>query len=355
MPLLLGCAAHGGAPDGGADGGASPLPSPALSPAAACAELSQALGALEVRCGRLAAQDEAAWAKALCAGATAHEEAAFDAGLLAYSASAVACETAFRGSQPCNLAPDAPSGCGPLAWGSLAQGDRCDDPLTCGLGLFCERLSGDAPCGLCTTEPGIGGPCGPSAYGAPCQQGICDGTSCDQPSTLGQPCYVTAAACTVGLTCQQGDCLPPAPDGGVCGGAADCADGLYCQGGNCAPRADAGAPCSAGGCAAGLGCGLTPDGGSLCEPFVPGGPCVLGQDGGMCLEAEWCGPDGGCLPMPGLGGACVNGAPCLAGGCVAGLCSLLGAGEICTGGAACENGRCGGSGEYPVCEPNCGS
>ncbi|MHB1844419.1 MAG: hypothetical protein ACYCWW_06230 [Deltaproteobacteria bacterium] len=348
--LACRCAAR--SPDAGADSGSSSLPNPALSPTAACEQLSGALAALEVRCGRLAAADEAVYAASLCAGATARAQQAYDAGLLAYSAVAVACEVKFRGSQPCNLSPSTQSGCAPLAWGNLVEGDQCDDPSSCGQTLFCERVSGSSPCGICTADPGLGGPCGPSAYGAPCQQGLCDGTTCDEVAGEGQPCFLTASVCSAGLTCQQSVCLPPAEDGGVCTSTEDCADGLYCESGICSTRGGVGAACASAACAFGLGCGLT-DGGTACEPLDAGGACVIGPDGGSCLEAEWCGSDGGCLRMPSLGQPCSGGEPCLDGACVGGSCQLLGAGQPCAGGLACDNGRCGGDGIVPVCEPDC--
>ena len=354
-PPLACCRSSGqGALDAGPDAG-SVLPSPALSPLAACQELATALSALEVRCGRLALADEARYAASLCSGGVALRQAEFDAGTLAFSAKAVACEAAFRQAQPCNVSPDAESGCGQLGWGSLPQGDLCDDPLGCQSGLYCQRLSSSAPCGSCAPDPGLGGPCGPGAFGAPCGAGLCDGAACQVAVGQGDQCYAQGAVCDPGLSCQTGICNQPAGVGASCGADSDCQDGLFCDPSAlvCTPRGQPFLSCDAGVCGFGLACVAPDGGGPTCLPLAAGGPCLSGSDGGLCLEGEACGPDGGCRAEPGPGEACDGQLPCLAGGCVQGRCQPLTAGQPCRQDLDCASGRCGGGGVTAVCGPDC--
>ncbi|MHB8417219.1 MAG: hypothetical protein ACYDCL_04025 [Myxococcales bacterium] len=360
--LAAACGNGGGAGDGGPDAGtAGRLPSPGLAPSAACVQLAAALGALEVRCGRMAAADEASWVAAYCQGSFAVQQSLWDAGLLAYDPAAVTCEASFRQHQPCNLAPIAPSGCNQLAWGVAVTGDACGDPASCENGDYCSRAATGLACGSCAADPTLGGNCGPAVSGAPCQGGGCDGFNCQEVVGLGEPCGVQSSVCQPLLSCNAAFlCEDP---GGVqtsCGSDGDCQDGLYCDQNllQCLFRIGDGGACPTGGCQAGFACAGAPSpqpdaGGSpvaYCQPLFPGGPCV----GGLCLEAEAC-VDGGCVSERGLGQPCAPGSACLAGACVLGTCQELGAGQPCQSDAQCQTGLCGGSGATPVCAGPCAS
>ncbi len=351
--LLAACSGGPSSADGGADAGATGfLPPSALAPLQACAELAQSLGDLEVRCGRMAAGDEPAWTRAFCAGAFATQQGLFDAGLLAYDATAVACEKSFREEQPCNLPANAPSGCTQLAWGVQVRGAACGDPAACQNGDYCDRLVAGAACGSCTTDPGLGGACGPAASGAPCAGGACDGFNCQEAVGRGQPCGVQSTVCGPLLSCNTvGLCEDPAGVGAGCGSDGDCQDGLFCDPNQlvCLVRVGDGGPCPTGGCLFGFACVAgSGDGGRVCAPMFPGGSCT----GGFCLEGEGC-ADGGCVAAPGPGQPCAAGASCLAGACVARECQELAAGQPCRSGLECATGLCGGSGAQALCAGAC--
>ncbi len=373
---LLAAACQGGRTpaDAGPDGG-SGLPSPALAPTDACAQIAAAAAAVEVRCHRLDPSDEARYAASLCAGWIDLEQAAFDAGQFAYSVAAVACEVAFRQQQPCNASSSSLTGCEPLAWGTGLTGDNCGDDSACQFGDFCNRAVPGTTCGTCAADPGIGGACGPAASNAPCASGTCDGEACEPEVGLEQACYSIGgggAVCQPGLACLNGNCQTPGTAGTLCGGDSDCLDGLYCDSNLsvCTARPALHAPCPAGVCTFGLACsGGVPDGGATdggaedggadaglptCEPLNANGACTPVVSGyRACPEAEWCGPDGGCLPAPGLGDSCAGGAPCLVGACVQGSCQALPAGQPCTAAEQCLTRQCGGSGPTPVCAGLC--
>ncbi len=368
LAVTAGCGGHAAEPDAGADAGDG-LPTPALSPADACARLAAALASVEVRCGRLAASDQARYAASLCTGWVDAEQAAWDAGRFAYSAQAVSCAVSFRAAEPCNLSTRTLTGCEPLAWGTLATGDPCGDDLACAFGDYCYRQAPGDSCGTCAPDPSTGGACGPAASNAPCASGICDGEQCQVEAGVNGFCNTLigggGAVCQPGLACLDGNCRSPGAAAARCVTSSDCQDGLYCSSeGACAARPLQGAPCPDGVCGFGLVCTYGPDGGPgdggadagepTCAKLVAGGPCVADLSGQPdCLEGEWCDGDGGCLPRPALGESCSARSPCLAGVCDAGTCGELPAGAACQFAQDCESQLCGGESLTPVCGGAC--
>ncbi len=352
--VLVGCSSGSGN-DGGADGSVPPLPSPALSPLQACRDRAQALAAHEEACLRLDSSDEASFIAALCpADSYAQEMAGYDAGLLAYSQTAVSCNVAFYQTLGCNFPTSTDSQCGVLAWGVVADGGTCGSTSECQNGFYCQRTTAQA-CGACQPASAISGPCGVMADGAICYQGQCDGTSCVSVVGVGGMCQYDTFVCQPGLSCQI-VCQAPGPLGSGCATDSDCVDGLTCQvtltTATCATRTTLGQPCDQTACTLDLGCGDLPDGGTSCQPLTVGGPCVAVADGGLCKEAEYCN-DGGCLPLGALGQTCGATSGCGVGQCLSSSCTLAPANTPCDSNEECLSQRCDPNAAVPSCVAQC--
>jgi len=173
---------------------------------------------------------------------------------------------------------------------------------------------------------------------------------------VGADCQYGTYVCQPGLSCQV-VCVAPGGAGAQCASAADCQDGLTCPvtsgPPSCVSRSATGQSCDQVACQLGLGCAAISDGGTACEPLVARGACVQGSDGGLCLEAEYCGPDGGCLSLVGIGGSCALDTDCAVGLCPAGTCVLGAAGGACHQGANCKSQSCDSSVSPPACVATC--
>ena len=347
--LLASCESCGGAPDGGFDGGvdAGALPTHALDPVTACKELVSAAAGYENRCGRLASADLGVYEGAQCPEALfGPRELAFDAGLLAYDRLAVECvlsglQAGLDGGLACNAGNPVPNpGCGQLAWGVLPAGAVCDDVFSCSLGFYCERASQASPCGVCARNVPNGAGCGPTAQGAFCTEGVCNGGTCRQLVGRGAACTLDTAVCSQPLSCHVEGCQNPGGADAGCSTDADCTDGLRCGTftSRCLPPVSLGGDCSLQGCAEGLAC-QSVDGGNVCVPLTAAGPCVAADAGPLCPELETC-RDGGCVVEALLAGACGVPADCASGTCVGGSCGLLPAGSACSRDTACQTQRC---------------
>jgi hypothetical protein len=351
--LLAGCSSSP-VTDGGSDAG-PPLPSPALSPIQACTDVTQALAMHEEACQRLDPSDEAAFIAARCpTNAYAQETAAYDAGLLAYSQSAVSCVVAFYRTLGCNFPSSTNSQCPSLGWGVAADGGTCGSPYACQRGFYCQRTSAEV-CGACQPASAIGGPCGAMANGATCAVGQCNTISCTTVVSVGGMCEYGSYVCAPGLTCQI-TCQAPAQVGGGCGSDADCQDGLTCVSANtmptCATRSALGQSCDHVACQLSLGCGALPDGGTSCQVLAAGGACVSVSDGGLCKQAEYC-VDGGCVPQPVIGQTCSQDSDCAVGRCISKVCTLVPSGAACNGDTDCLSRRCNLAAATPTCLATC--
>ena len=356
----LGCSAGKGS-DGGADAGddgGGSLPSDPLDPAVACLALATAQAAHQVACGFLAASDVgdagSGYVAAQCAGKLfGLREAAFDAGLFAFSKSRVQCVQEALQGLPCNTDADLiDPACGQLAWGTLGAGETCADDLACAGGLSCLRVSSAAACGYCGPDATLDDDCGATANGALCSQGACNGGTCRAFAGQGGGCDLQTAICEEGLTCRSGGCAPPGVAGDECGTDADCQDGLSCGAFTavCATAPADGGSCAEQACVPGFACQVA-GGGAACAPLVAEGPCVQTDAGPSCLQQETC-HDGGCVPLVMVGQACQTRFDCVLGACTAGSCALVAAGADCNRDQDCESGHCdvGGSG---ICAADC--
>ena len=176
---VLACNGGKGTGDAGPDA-SYVLPPKPVSPLAACLRLAAAEANLEFDCGRLAEADVAGYVDAQCPPFLfASQEAAFDAGKLAYSGITVSCmEDALlpqSGSSTitCNVGyPELDPVCGQLAWGTLGPGESCNDQYACGAGLYCKQPTVGS-CGTCTADVDMDDECG--VNGAFCGQAVCNG------------------------------------------------------------------------------------------------------------------------------------------------------------------------------------
>jgi hypothetical protein len=351
--VLGGCSPSGGGQDSGPDASIVPLPSPALSPAEACREIATAVAQREVACQRLATSDEAVFIAGHCPSTWYEVEMAdFDAGLLAYSESAVSCVVTFQQQLACNFQPGTNSQCGALGWGVGLAGQSCGSPYACQPGLYCQFTDSNN-CGTCVAASAIGGPCGGAAGGATCLQGQCNGETCATVVGVGGDCQYGTQVCQVGLSCQN-FCVAPGPVGAGCADDSDCQDGLTCNSAAqpiCAEREVLGAQCADVSCSFGLGCAWFADGGTSCQTLTSGGSCVDDQDGGLCLETQHC-VDGGCLPLGVVGSQCGQNTDCAIGRCVSQSCTLLDTGP-CQRNQDCISLRCDTSLPTPSCVTSC--
>ncbi len=349
LVAALGCSSSKGTGDAGPDSGYALPPNP-VDPLAACLDLAMASANLEVSCGRLAQSDvgdsASGYIGAQCPPFLfASQEAAFEAGQLAYSGATVSCmENALRppsgDTSACNLGyPELDPLCGQLAWGTLGPGESCGDQYACGAGLYCQVGNVAGSCGVCTADVGFAMTCG--VDGALCNSGnICNGEVCLLPVGTGQGCGEDSAVCRPPLTCHGEGCqLPQAIDGG-CNGTADCAPGLSCNtfSSHCFPAPGAGGDCSEQPCGLGLAC-MRGDAGFSCAPLIAGGACIFTDAGPQCPEFESC-RDGGCVPLSLLDGGCAVSSDCALGICSTGRCQLLSNGEPCGTSGQCQSGIC---------------
>ena len=178
-----------------------------MDPLAACLAMARAEAAYEVGCRRLGLLGRGG-----CAGSVGYvggqcpavvygpREGLFDAGRLAFSATAVTCTVSSLQTLACNVGnPVLNPSCGPLAWGNIAAGGTCDDPYSCGGGgLYCLRNTPLQPCGVCTPDVAEGDDCGPTANGALCAAGDCNGGTCRAAGGQGGACDLNTAVCGAG-------------------------------------------------------------------------------------------------------------------------------------------------------------
>jgi hypothetical protein len=363
--LAGGCSSTTEVPDAG-DAGVA-LPATPVAPIDACQQLALALGNLELRCNRMTRDDATRYEASLCpAERVAAETADFLAKKSAYDTNGVGCVTSYRTMQACNALVDSDTGCGLVGWGIQGVGQPCSTAISCAPGLWCKRSVANSACGTCTAVPVQGDPCGPLAQNAPCGSGTCDGISCVPVAGLGQMCAPESIACAPGLVCQSAGCAQPGNVGVNCLFDSDCADGLFCDpgSGKCATRAQPVGDCTTQECVLGFGCGFAApvvDGGTdggidagnpTCLPLGGmGQACVYAAGGGLCKEAETCGSDGKCAPIPALGDLCDGGA-CLAGICQSGSCSLSAGGGTCGQNIDCVSSICVAA-SMPTCASTC--
>jgi hypothetical protein len=312
------------------------------------------VAAREASCQRLAASDEDLFVSAHCPSAWYVEQMAdFDAGLLAYSQSAVGCEVTFQQQRGCNFSPGTNSQCPPLAWGLAQRGGSCGSQYACQPGLYCQ-FTGGSPCGTCQPASAIGGPCGSASGGATCLEGACNGEACATVVGVGGDCEFGASVCEPNLSC-QGVCYAPGPVGTGCATDQDCQDGLACPttaGATCATRPTLGSPCAEISCQLGLGCAWMLDGGTSCQTLTSAGSCVDDLDGGLCLEMHHC-VDGGCVPLGVPGDPCGQTPDCAIGQCSSGHCTLQAPGVPCGRDEECASQRCDFTAVSPSCLASC--
>ncbi len=382
--LLAGCVTTTSSPGDGGDSGCTvPLPSPALEPVAACNVLAAALARHEqLACGRLALADVADFTAAQCPEAIlGPRELAFDAGRFAYALDAVNQAVQALGALPCaggnpGSVTSAFSIASPqesqLGWGSTCNGVACDDPLSCGVGQYCQRGTSLQACGVCTDNPALLTPCGGPATGLLCAGGSCNGEECVALVGPNGRCGSLEGVCLNPYACSTGGtCIPPGGIGAFCGNDFECQDSVTIDGGvvwlscaaqggsTCQPAPVDGGSCATQHCAPGNLCasvdGGAQDGGwDVCVPFDPlsgGGACVQSGLGPLCPEFETC-RDGGCVRRALLGGTCARDIDCALGGCDGGVCLLLAPGQACGSDFACTTQRCDLSGSG-ACGPAC--
>lgn len=179
--------------------------------------------------------------------------------------------------------------------GAAAAGDPCSDTRDCDINLACVDGACRNPCGL-----GEGEPCGSSAVDPDFQTCsptlVCDlqTSTCLPLPEAGQPCLTNL--CVDGVTCIEGTCEAPRPEGAECPNDPACASS-YCD----------------------LYSSPTPAGNGQCRTLpVIGAPCAAG---GRCdLEARCV--DGTCQPLPGDGEPCPE-LECAEGfACAGGVCEV---------------------------------
>lgn len=208
------------------------------------------------------------------------------------------CDAAFVGrslaGEPCATALDCREGVcaiGASCPGScevLSEGDACERPSQCALGLTCRA-------GSCDAAAGAGEAC---ARRTDCAFPMTCGLSgtCQEPPGSGEACSTSLGGdlCGQDDVCRDGACAVGAAAGEACSGTSPCAPGGRCVEGACVATAVAGEACETGGCIA-----LH-----------------------LCVGAV-------CVALPSPGGACSAELPCVQGGCRDGVCVLLPEGETC--------------------------
>jgi hypothetical protein len=327
--LLAGCHSHG-----------------VSSPDEFATAYPQALCALYVRCGNIAAADAARCASNSTDRFTVGEQvAAVAAGRLGFDLDAAnACLDRIAASN-CNDYVQAATLCAPTFPAALSVGSPCDLYDEC-IGGICS-FSAPATCGgTCVAFTATGATCGSSV--TPCDEArdYCDpdtqqctpippvGASChgvcalgffckgyiasingmpDQPGVCtafgkeGEACQTAADFhCDLGLSCDGSfHCARLVAAGGPCSDSDGCQAGNYCNGdtGTCTARPDVGGPCS--------NSGKTQNGGCPSDLQCMAGTCVaLASPGGACASGNNCGPyqycdeSLTCQPLVGPGAAC---------------------------------------------------
>ncbi|QDG50061.1 hypothetical protein FIV42_04710 [Persicimonas caeni] len=245
----------------------------------------------------------------------------------------------------------------------IADGTTCDDGNFCTIDGVCQQ-------GVCETSPRD---C--SGESDQCNTGVCDedadacvpqpvsdGTTCDDGAfcTVGDSCQAgtcegstrdcsgSGDQCNDGICDEQADsCVPqPVSDGTACDDGAYCTVGDTCQAGQC----NAGAPRQCGASGGSCRTGVCDEQNDTCDgdPVADGTPC---DDGQFCTVSDSC-----------SAGTCVGGSPkdCSGAGdqCNDGVCdesnnrcratpkpdgTTCDDGAFCTVSDACTSGACGGT------------
>ncbi|MEM6532069.1 MAG: hypothetical protein AAF654_05565 [Myxococcota bacterium] len=203
---------------------------------------------------------------------------------------------------------------------------------------------------LCTTACFASGDSDPIANDGPCMSNAeCDdGELCVQGSCR-IPCD-TRSQCAANEICSDGLCEVGQAES--CGPELPCPTGFICRVDQCEPLqepgtiCESGDECRSGECSDGICCNRQCDG--VCESCLE---AVSGGENGVCTPTdrgtnpgERCGAnavcDGAGACKTNLGAACADGAGCLSGFCVDGVCCEDACDSVCV---ACSNAVSGGS------------
>lgn len=281
-------------PDAARPDAALPDAGPAPTARDYCETVADAYCPYYLRCGRMAAADDAACRARFLESCNGYYEPQYvaleDAGLLRFDPDAVAACAAHLAQVPCaQQVSDLFGPCGALWTGQVPAGGACGanlDYFVCAPDTTC--VLGLDFCGTCQPAAALGQGCG--GDGPRCgRDAVCQGGTCQARNLPGDPCGDTG--CVLGAQCVDGTCAGPtvAAVGEACARDRDCPYAASCVGGVCVAAVlegeacGADAPCNFGGCVAGRCVAPRPPG-AACEAATD---CVTGAcDGGACASAS---------------------------------------------------------------------
>lgn len=267
----------------------------AVDPSSYCETTAGAFCAFYMRCGRMAAVDEAECKTVFAEACNARYEPRYvdlaAKKLVRLSRSGVDACIAHLAKVACDdQRQDLDGPCAAMWVGSSPKGAPCGidvESFVCGAGTTCV-LALDL-CGTCRSAAARGASCAPPDLVCEDADACVMGT-CVARAKAGEDCAATKP-CLTGVTCTAGKCVPPAyvKVGDTCDQARRCPYRAYCDAGQCAKQSLLGEDCaSTRACASGRCVG-----GKCVALLGPGETCGAGSD---CASAVCSG--GKCRPLP---------------------------------------------------------